>query len=257
MAAAITVSDFEFIMSTILRQGNDTPLRKALLKADVLDLGSLMCLNKREIGRLKFPDDSSGTIVLEDFLSVGYQGLIRCFKAFTRKKIADGDPIHSDWQILTDLDEFHEYRIGEYDDTVPYSNLGIAPTPAVAPGGTASFPPRTRDAVADFKKGIKRDPASFTIMKENKQDHGITPVAIPSKPSRLSRPSFSADNLSDPIPSDPEETTVDPLDHGENLPEDARDNQVKPSEPSRFGSRQPSSAGDSRLGSRPPSSASC
>ncbi len=75
-------------------------------------------------------------------------------------------------------------------------------------------------------------------MKENKQQaHGVTPVAmIPSEPSRLvSRPSFSADDLSDPIPNDPEETTVDPLDHGENLPEDARDNQVvKPSEPSRL-----------------------
>jgi hypothetical protein len=37
------------------------------------------------------------------------------------------------------------------------------------------------------------------------------------------------------IPSDPE-ATMDPLD-GENLPEDARDNQVKPSEPSRLDSR--------------------
>jgi hypothetical protein len=68
---------------------------------------------------------------------------------------------------------------------MPSSNLSIAvPTPAVAPGGTASFPPRTPDAVADFQEGIKRDPASFTIMKENKQqDHGVTPVAmIPSEP---------------------------------------------------------------------------
>jgi hypothetical protein len=75
----------------------------------------------------------------------------------------------------------------------------------------------------------------FTIMKENKQqDHGVTPVAmIPSEISRLvSRPSFSAGDPSDPIPNDPKETTVDPLDNGENLPEDARDNQVKPSEPS-------------------------
>jgi hypothetical protein len=87
MAAAIpvpTVSNFKFIMSTILRQGNDSPLRKALLKADVLDLGNLMCLNDRDIGQLKYHYNSSGTIVLED-LSVGYQGLIRCFKAFARK----------------------------------------------------------------------------------------------------------------------------------------------------------------------------
>jgi hypothetical protein len=42
------------------------------------------------------------------------------------------------------------------------------------------------------------------------------------------------------IPSNPE-ATMDPLD-GENLPEDARDNQVKPSEPSRLGYHVSSSA---------------
>jgi hypothetical protein len=56
-----TVSDFDFIMSTILRQGNDSPLRKALLKHGILDLGNLMCLNDRDIGRLKYPDSSSDT----------------------------------------------------------------------------------------------------------------------------------------------------------------------------------------------------
>ena len=39
--------------------------------------------------------------------------------------------------------------------------------PKTLAGGT--FPAKVRDPVLEFKKGIKRDPASFNVMKENKQ----------------------------------------------------------------------------------------
>jgi hypothetical protein len=64
MAAAITVSDFEFVLATLLRQGNDTPLRKALLREAVTDMETIMCTSDSDIEGFKFPDDSSGTIVL-------------------------------------------------------------------------------------------------------------------------------------------------------------------------------------------------
>jgi hypothetical protein len=48
-----------------------------------------------------------------------------------------------------------------------------APTPTtVTPGGhtcgNTQFPPKVRDLVLKFKKGIKRDPASFAVLKDNK-----------------------------------------------------------------------------------------
>jgi hypothetical protein len=35
--------------------------------------------------------------------------------------------------------------------------------------GNTPFPPRVRDLVLEFKKGVKLDPASFAVLKDNKQ----------------------------------------------------------------------------------------
>jgi hypothetical protein len=104
MAAAITVSDFEFVFATLLRQGNDTPL---LLREAVTDIASIMCMSDRDIERFKFPDDSSGTIVLIE-LDYGHRQLIRCFHVFARKRSAEGNPMHSDWQNLANPTEFRK-----------------------------------------------------------------------------------------------------------------------------------------------------
>jgi hypothetical protein len=42
-------------------------------------------------------------------------------------------------------------------------------TPGGHTGGNTPFPPNVRDLVLEFKKGIKRDLASFTVLKDNKQ----------------------------------------------------------------------------------------
>jgi hypothetical protein len=44
--------------------------------------------------------------------------LVRCFIAFVRKKIAEGDQLYADWQNLTDLAEFQTYRLIEYNGNV-------------------------------------------------------------------------------------------------------------------------------------------
>ncbi len=45
----------------------------------------------------------------------------------------------------------------------------ITVTPGGHTRGNTPFPPKLRDLVLEFKKGIKRDPASFTVLKDNKQ----------------------------------------------------------------------------------------
>jgi hypothetical protein len=42
-------------------------------------------------------------------------------------------------------------------------------TPAGHARGNTPFSPKVRDLVLEFEKGIKRDPASFTVLKDNKQ----------------------------------------------------------------------------------------
>ena len=100
----------------------------------------------------------------------GYQQLIRAFNAFVDTKIDEGDPIHGDWQNKAIKTEFDEFRLAGFARYTPKQ----VPTSSMATsgghtGGSTSLPHRVRDPVFEFKKGIKRDPASFTVLKDNKQ----------------------------------------------------------------------------------------
>jgi hypothetical protein len=82
-----------------------------------------------------------------------------------------GDPIYGDWQNLAKKDEFNEFRIigfASYTVTqiVPPATLS---SPGIGTSGNTSFTTKVCDGVFEFKKGIRRDPASFTVMKESKQ----------------------------------------------------------------------------------------
>jgi hypothetical protein len=82
-------------------------------------------------------------------LAAGYTILIRCFIAFVKKKIADGNPIHSDWQNLADLTEFQEYRTvsaNGYDSATP-----TASTPMTVTGPVG----QTSDDIALFAEKQK------------------------------------------------------------------------------------------------------
>jgi hypothetical protein len=164
-----STTDFQFITDTILGQKQGSPLLKALDKSGITDVGGITSLSDRVIDRLKYEDDSSGTPTTED-LPHGYQQLIRCFNAFVLTKNDEGAPIHGDWQNLTVKAEFQEFRIigfATYVVTPPTTSTTAAPGGHTR--GNVPFPPKVRDLVFEFKKGIKRDPASFAILKDNKQ----------------------------------------------------------------------------------------
>ena len=163
-------TDFQFIMGTVLGQKQDSPLFKALEKAGITDVGGITSLTDQVIDRLKYRDDSSGTPVNEE-LGHGYQQLIRCFNAFVLMKNDEGNPIHGDWQNLTIIIEFQEFRIIGFASctSVTQASTPITVTPGGHTRGNTPFPPKVRDLVLEFKKGIKRDPASFTVLKDNKQ----------------------------------------------------------------------------------------
>jgi hypothetical protein len=153
-------TDFQFIMGTVLGQKQDSPLFKALEKAGITDVGGITSLTDQVIDRLKYRDDSSGTSVKKD-LGHGYQQLIRSFNVFVLMKNDEGNPIHGDWQNLTILAKFQEFRIiGFASHTVTQVPTPTMVTPAGHTRGNTPFFPKVQDLVLEFKKGIKRDPAS-------------------------------------------------------------------------------------------------
>jgi hypothetical protein len=173
-----SITDFEFITGTILDQKAGSPLLMAFSYDGILSVGDIVLLSDRSIDRLKYKDPSF-TPPIDEPLGQGYQNLIRCFNAFVETKIADGDPIHGDWQNKATKAEFNEYRFAGYGlyvqqrlastpTTTTNTNTNTKPT-GLSSSQSSSYTPKARDPVQEFKKGIKRDPASFAILKDNKQ----------------------------------------------------------------------------------------
>jgi hypothetical protein len=86
-------------------------------------------------------------------------------------KIDEGAPIQGDLQNLCIKEDFQEFRLSGFD---AYLSAIKASTPKVATsgghtGGSAPYTPRAHYRLSKFKKGIKHDPASFTVLKDNKQ----------------------------------------------------------------------------------------
>jgi hypothetical protein len=82
----------------------------------------------------------------------------------------NGNTIHGDWKNLATKAEFNEFQIIGF---ALYTVTQVTPPTTLSSGvgtsGNASFTTKVRDRVFKFKKGIKRDPASFTVMKDSKQ----------------------------------------------------------------------------------------
>jgi hypothetical protein len=146
-------TDFHFIMRTVLGQKQDSPLFKALEKAGITDVGGITSFTDQVIDRLKHRDDSSRTPVNEE-LGQGYQQLIRCFNTFVLMKNDEGNPIHGDWQNLTILAKFQEFRIiGFALHTVTQAPTPTSVTPGVISVATHHFPPRYEILFSNLRRG--------------------------------------------------------------------------------------------------------
>ncbi len=106
-----SLTDFEFITTTILGIKDDSPIAKTFEREGIRDVEGVTSINDRAIDRLKYKEtDSSGATTIVE-LGKGCQSLIQCFNAFVRTKHDEGTPVHGDWQNLVIKEEFTEFRI--------------------------------------------------------------------------------------------------------------------------------------------------
>jgi hypothetical protein len=96
----------------------------------------------------------------------GQRGILRAFIAFIRHRANEDNPIGDNWNEIT-REEFSMYRVG------PSFNGTIFGSPSPSnPGTPTASSTHAHDAVADFKRGKKRDPLQFPILKDDKQWDG-------------------------------------------------------------------------------------
>ena len=110
---------------------------------------------------MQYNDDQG----VERPVPLGHASLIRIFKAYHMHRHQQGDPIGDHWTSIT-AEMFDEFRIGPDFATATLLTV-TSPTPAPSPTAPLVLP-YARDPVAEFKKGIKRDPTVFPALKDDK-----------------------------------------------------------------------------------------
>ena len=152
------------VITVVIDEDVDGPLVKSLTMNRIADVPTLMSLSFEDINVLSYAADD-GVITP---IPVGNRGAIRCFCAYFRYRIAIGDPIGDDWTTIT-MEEFDNFRISSNCSVngvmVSHSGTSHGTSSGTSPGR----PPHLRDALVDFKKGIKRDPSAFRELKDEKQ----------------------------------------------------------------------------------------
>jgi hypothetical protein len=150
----------KYVVLTVMNQPVDGPMAKSLAKAMIENVEDFLSLIETNIEKLSFIATAG-----EDPIAIGpgHQGIIRAFIAFIRYRAAQDNPIGDKWNEITKA-EFDTYRVG------PSFNGTIFGSPSPSnPGTPAASSTHARDAVTDFKRGIKRDPSQFPILKDDKQ----------------------------------------------------------------------------------------
>jgi hypothetical protein len=150
----------KYVVLTVMNQPVDGPMAKSLAEAMIKNVQDFLSLIETDIEKLSFIATAG-----EDPIAIGpgQRGILRAFIAFIRYRAAQDNPIGDKWNEITKA-EFDTYRVGpSYNGTIFGSPL------ARNPGTPAASSTHARDAVADFKRGIKRDPSQFPTLKDEKQ----------------------------------------------------------------------------------------
>jgi hypothetical protein len=146
-----------------MNQPEDGPMAKSLIAAQIDNVEDLGTLLEADIENLSFI-----ALVGADPtpMGPGQRGILRAFNAFIRYRANEDNPIGDNWNEIT-REEFSMYRVG------PSFNGTIFGSPSPSnPGTPTASSTHAHDAVADFKRGKKRDPLQFPILKDDKQWDG-------------------------------------------------------------------------------------
>ena len=149
---------FTHVLDQVLGRGDGTPLKSALLAEDIDDVFTLVSLDEAAINSLRYDDNgASKALRLSDKM------LLKCFLQYVVVKNNEGELLTDGWTKITQTD-FDEFRINPIHIAKNTGTPTPTPAPTTPKGTTAlSFSP------ADiFRRGIKRDPTLFPILKDEK-----------------------------------------------------------------------------------------
>lgn len=165
---AASSDPFQHIMDVIFGRPTGSNLYEALVICGVEDLPSLLSMTEPMIGLLYYTVLDTQTNQRTSYaVKENEKNLIRLIIQYHQGRVATGDPI-KDWLQVTKKD-FDDFRM------TPTTLLGVAPIIPNTPLSKSSpvvsgypTPPPGPNPVDLFRRGIKRDPTVFPILKDER-----------------------------------------------------------------------------------------
>jgi hypothetical protein len=155
---------FKHILEVILQFQPNDPLYLALDAPGYDDIRQLITMSFEDIDALTYINASQHQVPVASY----DRAMLCILKAYHLHRVNQGDPIGDAWTSIT-AHQFDDYRISpEYN----LSSMGLMTPSSSTPCSLSSTTPSQScvcDVVANFKKGIKRDPTLFPVFKLKKQ----------------------------------------------------------------------------------------
>ena len=156
---------FDHVLDNVLGMDDNSALKKSLIAQGRQDIFALRSLDSASINALAYDKSPTETDIL---ISRSDRGMIMAFLAYINYERNNGNPLSSsnDWMAITQ-ENYDDFRIGPSFDPLlgQFSSTGttVSPTTPVTSSTAARYTP------ADlFRRGIKRDPTLFPVLKEEK-----------------------------------------------------------------------------------------
>ena len=151
----------EHILHTVFKLPGDSPLEVALKEAYIDTVDALLALSRHEIDALTFTTVDKNKKIKQE-LPLGLRNLILVFKGYNKHLWIRGES--PDWKDMTYAD-FSEYRLHTYDPEMWDASAAATSAPA----SSSATPARASSPLVEFQKGIKRNKADYTVLKDDKQ----------------------------------------------------------------------------------------
>jgi hypothetical protein len=147
------------ILEDDINDGTPGPIALSLKECGCRGILDVNSLSASTLEALSYKDADSKVIPL----GKGDIGLIKTFHAYIYYKDAIGETIDNldKWTALT-LDDFQQFLVSK-------EWFSISENPGKAMPSSTSGNHTSRDAVSNFKRGIKRDISLFPTLKQDKQ----------------------------------------------------------------------------------------
>ena len=150
---------FDHVLDTVLGTHGSADMKTALEKDGFDNIVVMMSIDDATIEALTYPDPSDATKMVK--IKKGDVGTLKIWRDFVINRNAGANPIekHEDWMNIT-VEEFIAFRMS----SIP--RLSSHPNTPASQIGQASTSGSKYSLVDLFKRGIKRDPSLFPVLKD-------------------------------------------------------------------------------------------